>query len=126
MNSTTTSRRSKYPAFERVTTGKLVAGDRILIRERQSDHRLEHDPITGEYIVIGERVDGTGNTRPVHQQIPAGVYTVGSIESKFYVLTYSSRRQRYYVLGLVDEAGTERHTNGTPPERWNRVTEAGQ
>lgn len=70
---------SKYPAFERVTAGKLQVGDSILVREGRQDL------VSG---VVGITIDQTGPYRVV------GVTSRLSAPG-------GGRRSRYYTLRLA-------------------------
>lgn len=93
---------SKYPPAERVTAGRLVAGDELLIRERKSDQPFgvfwHHEP-----------------------ELPAGVWTVLAVSS---TLTSDRRRaKRTYTLRLEHPGAGCRAFEASPSERFNRVTD---
>lgn len=97
---------SKYPPTERTTSGKLVLGDNLLIRERGSDTLWQR------------RVEGLD-----YQSVPPGRYELVSFES--YLSGgggYGRRASRYYLLDLRSVTTGERFTaDVSAVNRVNRV-----
>jgi hypothetical protein len=91
---------SKYPASERVTAGKLAAGDQLLIRERLTDQPF--------------------GTRDTGGPLATGVWTVVGVSSQLDKAGYR-RARRTYTLVLEHPGAGQRTVCPSPSERFNRV-----
>jgi hypothetical protein len=102
--------RSKYPPFERVTAGKLAAGDLLLVRDRLDD-RFELD----------DQDDVPWSDR---EHLPPGVYHIAHLHS---TLTRGGRKAvRHFHLTLDStHALGQRHQHITVSfvQRLNRVVD---
>lgn len=99
--------KKKYPTFERVTAGRLVVGNVVLIREGTDTHSIE------------------GTRFPNATLLPPGVYTVANIESELHPA--GRKMSRYYRMHLVSEDGFTTYvpTTFSSVQRWNRVVPNG-
>lgn len=93
---------SKYPPFERTTSGQLHQGDLLLLRDRQADTLWD------------------SSTPP--ERIPHGLHRVIAVDSVLHGGGYR-RAQRVYLLTLKASAdSTVRVARVSPGNRINRVT----
>lgn len=79
--------RSKYPNFERVGSGQLKAGDRVLIRENADDR----------HVLYGQ--DGVDWRKK--RRIQPGIYTLRVINSR--LNPGWKRSTRYYLLTFEEQ-----------------------
>ena len=100
---------SKYPPSERVSAGRILPGEQLLIRERQTDQ--PYGTVTG--------YDREAR-RNIVDPLAVGVWTVVDVRSDLELR--GRRASRTYWLTLEHHDAGRRTIGASPSERFNRVT----
>jgi hypothetical protein len=102
---------SKYPAFERVTAGKLNVGDVLLVRSQVGDH-----------VAIAGRQGTVENQFRDVEWVPPGLHRITDISASLVRDGYSRKATRTYHLVLrASDDSTVRPVNVSSVLRLNRV-----
>lgn len=103
--------RSKYPPTERISSGRMAPGDRLLIRDRQSDQPYG--------TVSGWDAETRTYTR---DPLASGVWTVVAVSSELH--RAGRRASRIYTLELEHPGAGRRTITASASERFGRVIDA--